>query len=81
MKGLGIRGALLMAGCLTLAGVLSMLTPKRSFVQTSWPTRLLTALFGDNGPALAMLLMALALCVFALVTWVTTSPARTARKP
>lgn len=44
-------------------------------------TRLLTALFGDNGPAFAMLFVALALCVFALVKWVSDQPTQSGEKP
>lgn len=81
MKGLGTRAALLIAACLALAGALSILTPKRHFAQTSWPARLLTALFGDNGPAFAMFLVAFALCVFALVNWVSNHSIKSGEKP
>lgn len=81
MKSLGTRTALLIAGCLSLAGVLSMLAPKRYFIQASWPTRLMISLFGDNGPAFAMFLIAFALCVFALVNWVSNHSIKSGEKP
>lgn len=81
MKGLSTRSALLIAGCLSLAGVLSMLTAKRHFVQASWPTRVMTSLFGDNGPAFALFFVAFALCVFALVNWVSNHLKKSGEKP
>lgn len=69
MRTLTARSALLIATCLTVAGALFMLTPKRHFTATGWVTRVLTSLFGDHGPAYAMFLGAFALCVFALVRW------------
>lgn len=69
MRTLTARSALFIATCLTLAGALLMLTPKRHFTATSWVTRVLISLFGDHGPAFAMFLGAFALCVFALLRW------------
>ena len=81
MKRPGTRSALLIAGCLSLAGALSMLTTKRHFVQASWPERLLITLFGANGPAFALFFVAFALCVFALVNWVSNHLKKSGEKP